>query len=79
LILGDAVVALETRNFRFQPRDVMRLGDLWQRHDIRTAAHDGSEVIHAVLLQRIDAHRNDGARGPPGSIEIGRERPRLRS
>ena len=31
-----------------QPGDVMRLGDLGQRHDIRPAAHDGGKVVHAI-------------------------------
>ena len=57
----------------------MWLGDLRQRYDVGATAHDSSEVVHAILLQRVDTHRNDRARRPPGSVEVWRERTRLRS
>jgi hypothetical protein len=36
----------------------MGLGDFRQRDDIGTAAHDRGEIVHPVLIERIDAHRD---------------------
>ena len=47
----------------------MWLGDLRQRHDIGAAAHDGGKVVDAVLLQRIDPHRDDSARAVAQGVE----------
>ena len=60
-------------------RDVTGLGDFRQRDDIGTAAHDRGKIVHAVLIERIDADRDHAAGVTPGRIEIARQRPRLRA
>lgn len=77
--LGDAVVALEPCHRLVELDDMVRLGDLRQRDDIRMAAHHRGKIVHAVLLQRIDADRDHPALVAPGRVELDRQRPRLRA
>ncbi len=74
--LGDAVVALEPRHRLVQPgRHGAARRPFGYRDDIRTAAHHGSKVIHAVLVERVDADRDHHALVAPGRVEIGRQLP----